>query len=162
MRVIDQILARERYDNRLLRDTIKVAAHPLLGTDDTTLAYRARLRGAPSAVLLEAVTPDGYGGKIRLLLAILRNGDIAGVRVLAHNETPGWGDYIEAAKGPWIRMFERKSLASHTEQNWQVKKDGGLFDYVTRATVSARAIVGGVHRALEYYAAQKESLFKSG
>jgi electron transport complex protein RnfG len=160
MRVIGQILAPERYDNRLLRDSIKVGPDQRLGTDNTTIAYRARLQGKPSAVILEAVAPDGYSGKIRLMLAIREDGELFGVRVLAHNETPGWGDYIEIGKSKWINMFETASLARYSDEQWQVKKDGGRFDFVTRATVSARAIVGGVHRALKYYAANKDQLYR--
>jgi Na+-translocating ferredoxin:NAD+ oxidoreductase subunit G len=161
MRVIGQILTPERYDNRLLRDSVKLDADELLGTENTTTAYRARLQGKPSAVIMEAVAPDGYGGKIRLMLAVREDGEIYGVRVLAHNETTGWGDYIEIGKSKWIKMFEQTSMARYSDELWQVRKDGGRFDYVTRATVSARAIVGGVHRALKYYAANRDKLYRT-
>ena len=53
-----------------------------LGNHDETLAYRARLNGKPSAVILEAIAPDGYSGDIKLLIAIKTDGEIAGVRVV--------------------------------------------------------------------------------
>jgi Na+-translocating ferredoxin:NAD+ oxidoreductase subunit G len=92
---------------------------------------------------------------------VREDGSLAGVRVLAHNETTGWGDYIEIVKSKWIKAFDGKSLGEHADTDWQVRKDGGNFDYVTRATVSARAVVGGVHQALKYYAAHKEDLFSN-
>jgi len=161
MLLVDQILPRSAYDNRLLRDTIKVAESELLGTRETTLAYRARLQGAPSAALFESVAPDGYGGRIRLMVAVKADGGVSGVRVLAHNETVGWGDYIEITKSTWIKHFDGKSWTPSSDSSWQVRKDGGQFDYVSRATVSARAIVGGVQRALKYYASHKDHLFSS-
>jgi Na+-translocating ferredoxin:NAD+ oxidoreductase subunit G len=159
MLLVDQLLARGDYNNRLLRDTIKVSPDQTLGTSETTTAYRARKDGAPQAALFEAVAPDGYGGKVKLMVAVREDGSLAGVRVLAHNETVGWGDYIEIAKSKWIKAFDGKSLGEHSDEEWQVRKDGGRFDYVTRATVSARAVVGGVHQALKYYATHKEELF---
>ncbi len=161
MRVISQILPQDLYDNRLLRDSVKVPPdQDLLHTRNRTVAYRARLKGEPSAVVFEMVAPDGYSGNIFLILAVKENGAVAGVRVLNHNETPGLGDYIEILKSNWIRIFRGASLANTDDVRWEVRKDSGRFDYVTRATVSARAIVHAVHRALKYYQAHKQELFR--
>ncbi len=161
MRVISQILPADLYNNRLLRDSVKVPPdQELLHTRNRTLAYRARLNGEPSAVVLEMVAPDGYSGNIFLIVAVKENGAVTGVRVLNHNETPGLGDYIEIVKSNWIRIFGDASLANTSDARWEVRKDSGRFDFVTRATVSARAIVHAVHRALKYYQAHKEELFR--
>ena len=161
MRVIGQILPEDLYDNRLLRDSVKVPPdQELLHTRNRTVAYRAKLNGKPSAVVFEMVAPDGYSGNIFLILAIKENGAVSGVRVLNHNETPGLGDYIEIVKNNWIKIFGGRSLANTSDALWEVRKDGGRFDFVTRATVSARAIVHAVHRALQYYKAHKEELFR--
>ncbi len=158
--IVDQILPRTHYDNRVLRDWIKIPPDPvLLKTNEVTKVYRARKGGAPAAVLLEAVGPNGYGGKIKLILAIGADGELLGTRVLAHNETVGWGDYIEASKNKWINIFNGASLARYQTKDWQVKKDGGRFDYVSRATISARAIVAAAHRALQYYGQNKDTLY---
>lgn len=159
MVLVNQLLPRDAYNNRLLRDTVKLTENETLGTRENTLIYRARIDGKPSAVLFEAVTPNGYGGRIRVIVAVRADGSLHGVRVLNHNETPGWGDYIEIAKNKWIRLFERQSLTNHSEKGWQVRKDGGDFEYVTRATVTARAMVECVHRALKFYASHKDIVF---
>jgi Na+-translocating ferredoxin:NAD+ oxidoreductase subunit G len=160
LRIVDQILPHDVYDNRVLRDWIKIPPdEALLHTKEVTKVYRARKAGKPAAVLLEAVGPNGYGGRIKLLLAIREDGELLGTRVLAHNETVGWGDYIEAHKSKWINMFGGTSLDRYKDRDWQVKKDGGRFDYVTRSTVSARAIVAAAHRALQYYKQNKATLF---
>ena len=157
--LVNAILPPDQYDNRVLRDSIKVPPNKLLGTNETTLAYRARRAGAPVATIIESVAPNGYGGKIRILVAILEDGTVSGVRVLAHNETPGWGDYIEAEKSRWIRIFEGSSLAGTHPPDWAVRKDGGRFEFVTRATVSARAVVGAVHHAVLYHAMFRDRLY---
>ena len=64
--------------------------------------------GAFSGVVLEAIAPDGYSGDIALLIGIDANGTVTGVRVTAHHETPGLGDYIDRAKSPWIDQFRRQ------------------------------------------------------
>lgn len=159
LQLVDAILPPGTYDNRLMRDTIKLAPSKLLGIPETTLAYRARRAGKPVAVLFEAMSPNGYGGKIRIFVAVTRDGTVSGVRVLAHNETPGWGDYIEAQKSKWIHIFEGASLENQHPPDWAVRKDGGAFQFVTRATVSARAVVDAVHRSALYYETFKDRLF---
>ena len=161
MRVIGQILPPALYDNRLLRDSVKVPPdQELLRTRNRTVAYRARLQGKPSAVILEMTAPDGYSGNIFLIIAVKEDGAVAGVRVLNHNETPGLGDYIEIVKSNWIKMFSGASLHNTSDARWEVRKDSGRFDFVARATLSARAIVHAVHRALKYYEAHKAELFR--
>lgn len=150
--LIAEILPHYYYDNDLLASARQIAPDPLLGNSASTIGYRATRQGALSAVVFEATAPDGYSGKIRLLIAVLANGELAGVRVIAHSETPGLGDYIEKKKGDWIDVFRGQSLMTGSERDWRVKKDGGRFDYVTGATITPRAIVKTVHKALQYFA----------
>jgi hypothetical protein len=41
---------------------------------------------------------------------------------------------------------------------WKVKKDGGRFDYLAGATITPRAVVKAVRKALEYFAAHRDEL----
>lgn len=150
--LLNEILPAGEYDNDLIASAFTLAPHVLLGNDTPTIAYGAQRNGAFSATVFEATAPDGYSGKIHLLLAVRANGELAGVRVIGHKETPGLGDYIERRKSDWIDGFRAASLARYSERDWQVKKDGGRFDYVTGATITPRAIVKAVHRALQYFA----------
>lgn len=166
MKLIDEVLPRSAYDNELLKDALTLPAEPLLGTDTPSLAYVARKAGAPVAVVLEAVAPDGYSGRIRLVLAVKVDGGIAGVRVTQHKETPGLGDYIEPKKdknkaSPWIRQFDGLSYAAVTDKEWKVKKDGGRFDFMAGATVTPRAIVKAVRKATQYVAENHAQLYAS-
>ena len=159
LKLIMQIVPPELFDNDIVQDKLSIPANELLGTDDVTIAYRARLKGEPSAVVLSAIAPDGYGGKISLILAVRTNGELAGVRVVTHKETPGLGDYIELPKSPWIKGFDGKSLAVYKDADWKVKKDGGKFDYMAGATITPRAVVKAVHKALIYFSENKDKLF---
>jgi electron transport complex protein RnfG len=166
MRLIDEVLPRTAYDNELLKDTIEAPASALLGTDEPTTIYRARKGGQPVALILEAIAPDGYAGKIRLVMAINADGTLAGVRVTQHKETPGLGDYIEPKKDknkqhPWITQFNGLSYAAATDKEWKVKKDGGRFDSVAGATVTPRAVIKAVRKATRFVAENQTQLYAS-
>ena len=167
MKLIDEILPRSQYDNALLKDTLTLGAVPACGLDGETTIYRARKNGRPVALVHEAIAPDGYAGKIRLLIAIAAedsNNSILGVRVVAHKETPGLGDYIEIKKDknkerPWITQFNGTQPAAMDERAWKVKKDGGQFDSVAGATITPRAVLKAVRKAAQYVAENREKLF---
>lgn len=158
VRALSEILPQGSYDNHLLDNSIQLH-DPLLGSKSPQTAYIALKNGQPSAVILRATAPDGYSGAIHLLIGIQADGRLAGVRVLGHRETPGLGDKIELAKSAWIRSFEGKSLSNPNEDGWAVKKDRGEFDQFAGATITPRAVVKAVHKALQYFDANQEQLF---
>ena len=164
MTLIDEVLPRGSYDNDLLKEAITLPASPALGQDEASTAYRARRDGKARALVLEAVAPDGYAGKIRLLIAFGEDGSVLGVRVTQHKETPGLGDYIEPAKDrnkqrPWIEQFNGLAPATIDAREWKVRKDGGRFDSVAGATVTPRAVIKAIRNAALYVADNREQLF---
>lgn len=106
-------------------------------------------RTTPSAVVFAVTAPEGYNAPIQLLVGIDLDGNVTGVRVVNHRETPGLGDAIEREKSDWIEQFTGTTLSMPNV--WAVDKDGGPFDSITGATVTPRAVVAAVHRALEYF-----------
>ena len=161
MNLFGQILPASLYDNDLLQDAVKFPSGGDLANRDETMIHRARLKGAPSAVILEATAPDGYSGDIKLLVAIKSSGEIVGVRVLDHKETPGLGDYIDIAHSNWIKNFDAQSLDKTNDDAWFVKKDGGQFDFTTGATITPRAVIKAVHKVLKFYQAHQQVIFET-
>ena len=157
-RKLDTILPAERVNNDPLQDSIQVEARDLLGAESTQI-YRARQNEDPVAVVLEPVVPDGYAGPIKLLVSVLRDGTLGGVRVVSHHETPGLGDKIEEAKSDWVLDFTGKSLTNPPVEKWAVKRDGGDFDQFTGATITPRSIVNAVRDTLIYVQQQGEALY---
>jgi electron transport complex protein RnfG len=153
------LISSEQHDNDLFTDTITVQSKEMLGTAKPVTVYRARKHGMPVAAILSSVAPDGYSGSINLLVAIYYDGRIAGVRVTSHKETPGLGDAIEPEKSDWIHNFRGKSQSNPDTEGWQVRKDGGIFDQFTGATITPRAVVKAVHNTLKYFEANKQALF---
>ena len=166
MTLIDEVLPRDRYDNALLKDFVSLPPTPALGLDESSAIYRARRNGQIEALVLETVAPDGYAGKIRLLVALGQDGAVIGVRVIAHRETPGLGDYIEPKKDrnkerPWITQFNGLTPATIEEREWKVRKDGGRFDSVAGATVTPRAVIKAVRKAALFVVANSERILAS-
>ncbi|WP_223879706.1 electron transport complex subunit RsxG [Dechloromonas sp. CZR5] len=167
MKLVDEVLPRTEYDNDLLTDTVALQATPELGLADPSTVYRARKAGQPVALIVESVAPDGYAGKIRLIIALRANGEVGGVRVTQHKETPGLGDYIEVKKDknkarPWITQFIGMSLAQVTDKEWKVRKDGGKIDYYAGATITPRAVTKAVLKAAHWAEANRDRLFAEG
>ena len=153
------IIPTERMDNDPLRDLIEVSDPDLLGSESTRV-YRIRGGGEPVALVLNPIVPDGYAGPIKLLVSVLADGTIGGVRVLAHRETPGLGDKIETAKSGWVLAFDGKSLGNPPGEQWKVKRDGGIFDQFTGATITPRAIVNTVRNTLLFVQQQGTALYE--
>jgi electron transport complex protein RnfG len=156
--LLSQVLPATLYDNDLLSSQQSVPPDDLLGTRQPSSLWIAQRGGVFSGVVLEAVAPDGYSGDIALLIGIDAAGTVTGVRVTAHRETPGLGDYIERAKSPWIEQFVGRSLQSPEPKHWKVAKDGGTFDARAGATITPRAVVKAVKNALDYFAQHRATL----
>lgn len=164
MRLIREVLPPSAYDNALLDDSVALGPTPELGLDQGGHIYRARLAGQPTALVMEVVAPDGYAGRIQLVVAIGVDGRVSGVRVTAHKETPGLGDYIDPNKDrnksqPWVTQFTGVSFADVGLEKWKVKRDGGNFAYRSGATISARAVTNATARAVDYAIRQRDALF---
>jgi electron transport complex protein RnfG len=154
---LGQVLPSSSYDNDPLAETVAVEDARL--GPGVQRVHLGRLGGRPSALALTATAPDGYAGPIRLVIGIDRDGAVLGVRVLEHAETPGLGDPIEERRSDWIRSFQGRSIDDPAPARWTVRRDGGDFDQFTGATITPRAVVQAVRRALEFHAAEHDRLY---
>ena len=160
-RALLEIFPKSQHDNSMLDDAHAVNDSALLGLRKEKHFYIARMGGTPVGVILPATARDGYTGDIDLIVGIRVDGSVAGVRVLSHRETPGLGDTIESKKSGWLKSFTGKSLLNPTEQYWQVKKDGGVFDQFTGATITPRAATRAVKNALKYFDANRQDILET-
>jgi electron transport complex protein RnfG len=127
------VLAGISFDNGVGQDRLVIPApHELPGNDDAVI-YRVYSGEAPAAALFVITARDGYSGAIRLLVGIDAGGAVTGLSVLEHRETVSSG--------------------------WKIRGDGGEFDQLTGASVTPRAVVKAVRETLEYYAANRGTVF---
>ena len=155
---LEQVIPSELHDNDLLTDNVLIKSTPATNDSADVRVYRARKQGQVVAVAYE-VGGQGYGGVIKLIMGVDREGEILGVRVVSHTETPGLGDKIESRKSDWILDFNGRSLSNPNPAGWNVKKDGGEFDQFSGATITPRAVVKTVRLGLKFFADHRQDLF---
>jgi Na+-translocating ferredoxin:NAD+ oxidoreductase subunit G len=155
---LEEVIPAELHDNDLLLNTLSIPSSEFnIGTKETTV-YIAKKSTQVTAVSFKLTAPDGYSGAINMIMGIDRDGNILGVRVLNHKETPGLGDKIELSKSNWILSFIGRSLDNLTPAQWAVKKDGGEFDQFAGATITPRKSVQAIYRGLQFFKAHKNQL----
>jgi electron transport complex protein RnfG len=158
LQTLNAVLPASNYDNALNKDCILVT-DPALGNDKPHQLFRATKNGKPVAGVIATTAPDGYTGSIQLMAAINVDGEITGVQVLKHRETPGLGDKIDERKSDWIKSFTGLKVNGKNDKRWAVKKDDGMFDQFTGATITPRAVVKSVKKTALYFAKNKDQLF---
>ena len=115
---------RAAAENRVLRELAGVGVAEALRPGSGDVLFCA----ADLAVLRSA--SRGYGGELRIAVALDAQGDVRGVRVLEHAETPGFADIL-AAESDWLASFR-----------------SGHVDAVTGATVTSAAVTRAVQQAV--------------
>jgi len=160
LKSLHSVVPADSHDNDIYHDTISVIDASLAVKNEPVTIYRATKNGQPVTAVFSSIAPDGYNGKIKLLVAVNVSGELSGVRVISHRETPGLGDAIDAERSNWIFWFNGKSLQQPAEKDWRVKKDGGIIDQFTGATVTPRAVVKAIKNTLIYYRNHKQAVFK--
>ncbi|BBF10669.1 TPA: electron transport complex subunit RsxG [Haemophilus influenzae] len=139
-----QVIPQDYFNNNLLESAVIPQDKNLEGIQKI---YFAKKDGNVSAYAYETTAPDGYSGDIRLLVGLDPKGEVLGVRVIEHHETPGLGDKIERRISNWILGFTNQPINEHNLSEWAVKKDGGKFDQFSGATITPRAVVNQTKRS---------------
>ena len=139
-----QVIPQDYFNNNLLESAVIPQDKNLVGIQKI---YFAKKDGNVSAYAYETTAPDGYSGDIRLLVGLDPKGEVLGVRVIEHHETPGLGDKIELRISNWILNFTHQSINEYNLNEWAVKKDGGKFDQFSGATITPRAVVNQTKRS---------------
>ena len=106
-------------------------------------------------VAVQAIDPNGFGGKLSVLVGFAEEGAIKGYTVLDHAETPGLG----AKAGLWFQKGEKGDIigknpgdAKYANNGLTVSKDGGDVDAITASTITSRAFLRAVNVAFHAYA----------
>jgi len=160
LKQLTKLVPAQQIDNDIVADSISVSAPDQLGQQESRI-YLGRKNAQPVAAVFESTTHRGYSGDINLLVAVMHDGTLGGVRVISHKETPGLGDKVDENRSDWILSFAGKSLSNPSPDQWKVKRDGGYFDQFTGATITPRAVVEAVRKTLDYYRLNQEKIFTS-
>ena len=111
-------------------------------------------------VAVQAIDPNGFGGKLSVLVGFAEEGTIKGYTVLDHAETPGLG----AKAGFWFQKGEKGDIIGKNpgEKELTVSKDGGDVDAITASTITSRAFLRAVNVAYHAYAGASATDAQSG
>lgn len=94
---------------------------------------------------VEVAPGSGFGGEIRMMVGIDREGKVVGISIITHAETPGLGA-VAAARTPAGEAFRDSFLGD----------SGNLslsdIDALSGATITSKAVLDGVNAALAYVA----------
>ena len=87
----------------------------------------------------------GYSGTINIMIGILKDSTISGIKILSHNETPGLGANIE--NKTFIKQFIKKApLNGFNLKNNNQSVEG--VNAITGATISSNLLVEAIQNAL--------------
>ena len=146
--LLPEISAREQERGGKLSFECKLLSHPLIGKNLRAYVVRND-RQEIVGYISSYSTSRGYSNPLILIGGMDTNGRISKIDVQLSKETPGIGDKVERRRGNFLDQFDGQSLLS---RNWDVKKFGGDFDYITGATVTSRALVLATKDFLEVMA----------
>lgn len=94
--------------------------------------------------------PNGYGGAIKMLIGIGIQGEVKGISILEHSETPGFG--ANATKDSFKNQFNDKSTPLKVSKSAPGEDE---IQAITGATITSVAVTNAVNAASEYVAAHQ-------
>lgn len=154
LRAVEAVLPH--HDNQPDKDTVElITGKDLRGDPISTTFYRGRQKKLLQGVAFKVISWEGYGGRIEVMVGVSPEGNITGIEIIGHAETPGLGNKITDPE--FKDKFKGRNL---NNTRWKVKKDGGDIDQITGATISPRAVVGVVKEGLEFFALHREEIIK--
>ncbi|NIO04970.1 MAG: RnfABCDGE type electron transport complex subunit G [Proteobacteria bacterium] len=141
-------------DNEPDKDTVALQFEKTsTGESREVIFFRGRSRGELTGVAFVVTSPEGYGGRIEMMLGVDPQGTILGVEILGHLETPGLGSKIGGTA--FRQQFVGRDLKN---TQWAVRKDGGDIDQITGATISPRAVVKAIKMGLDIYQENRQKI----
>ena len=142
-------------------DSFSDRSEEFIGEEDTriiTVFDALDKNGDVIGVVLET-TATGYNGDVKVMTAITLEMEIAGLAVTSNNETPGLGTKVvlEGYTGQFTGDTKGIRFTLKAEE-----EDLTLIDGVTGATLSSRAVVNAVNRALDFAGEIMDELTSGG
>lgn len=117
--------------------------------DMIVTVHTASLDGMTVGYAVEAISKQGFGGPVSLMVGFTPAGEVINVNVLKQTETPGLGTKMADEGNPLINSIKGQQLEQKKLVGGKlaVTKDGGDVDALTAATISSRAYVDAINRA---------------
>lgn len=108
--------------------------------------FPARKDGVINSFAIKTYSYNGFGGKLEMIVGFYIDGAIKSFKITDHHETPGLGSKADEPK--FKAQFDGFNPNKHI---FKVKKDGGEIDGITAATITSRAVIDAIQRAVDAY-----------
>ena len=116
--------------------------------------FPARKNGQISAIAFE-VTGQGFGGLIGIMVGIdVKTGQLTGMRVISHKETPGLG--ARSVQPEFYNQFAGLGLVDA-----DLMSKGGKINAISGATTTSTGVAAAVKEALELFARNKQRIISA-
>jgi H+/Na+-translocating ferredoxin:NAD+ oxidoreductase subunit G len=117
-----------------------------IGEDSELLLFVSKKDGKPYTVVMEREGEGGYGGPVGVMVGFnIETGNIDGIGITTHSETPGLGAKIDEGD------FQHQFIGMSKDAVFKIGKDGGVVEQVSGATKSSRAVADAIQRAKATY-----------
>ena len=143
------------YDNDPIKEYKKDAVigkrngQPIVKT-----LFPGKKDGKLTGVAFEVIA-HGYHGPMTIMVGIdVANDTLTGMRVMTHSETPGLG--ARAVEPSFYKQFSRlkpKEIA--------LSDNGGKINAISGATMTSKAVVDAVKKAMQLYLQDKANILKA-
>lgn len=110
---------------------------------DILSVHRGYVDNGEQAGYVVMASPKGYGGNVDIAVGVDNNSVVTGVNVISHSETPGLG--AKCTSESFINQFVDKSANIELVKN---SAAGNQIDAITSATITSKAVTGGVNSAI--------------
>lgn len=108
--------------------------------------FPARKNGSINSFAIKTYSNSGFGGRMELIAGFYIDGSIKSFKIIEHHETPGLGSKADEPK--FKNQFDGFNPNKH---KFKVRQDGGDIDGITAATITSRAVIDAIQRAVDAY-----------
>lgn len=104
------------------------------------------------------VSSKGYGGMIEMVVGISADGELMGIKILSHSETPGLG--ARAPEPAFSGQFKDKKADTLSIVK-TAPATASEIEAISGATITSTAVVKGVNQAIDFWKSNLKDGVKS-
>ena len=119
----------------------------LEGCKDPFVVYPATVNGEIVGAAVQTYNDEGYGGRIKIMVGLDKEGTISNYSIIETSETPGLG---QKAKD-WFRTKGDIRGKNPGKDKFAPTKDGGDIEAITASTITSRAFLKAVQCAYDAF-----------
>jgi len=144
-----QIIQRDKALNAVISDAtfaeldLNVNDYPKIQS-----VFEAKMGDEVAGYAFKLMTKEGYGGEIQLVVGISNDGEVTGIDIIKHSETPGLG--AKADEDEFKSNFEGKPTTTLSVVKGNATSDDEIVA-IGGATITSSAVTGAVNEAIDFY-----------